>query len=90
MTPEDFEKAVAETRFTASTKKMLHMILIDGVKDSEAARRFNVTRARVSNAKARLMRAHKKLKNIKDDWVTITITVPPEMAKKIKKQIEEL
>lgn len=89
MSPADFHAAAAHTRLSSETLRALRMILVDGIQAARAAEQCNVSRQHISRGKKRLIEAHENICLYPVHWITLTLTVPPELAEKFTRQARQ-
>lgn len=84
LTPSDFDRLAARTRLSESSLRIARAVLLEGVSQTEAARREGLTRQRASEAVGRILRELRAEAGYPSSWEVITVCVPPETADRIR------
>lgn len=84
MKPDDFKRYAQRTRLKARSLRMARAVLIDGLTQAEASRQEGAGREAARRAVDRILGEQRKEIGALDHWVTITVTVPPDAADKVR------
>lgn len=79
----DFITAADTTRMQPKTRDAARLVLVDGLRFIDAARKLDMKRQQVEEAVARIEAAHKALRGIPEDWKCVTVCVPTDIAKDV-------
>jgi predicted DNA-binding protein (UPF0251 family) len=80
----EFLSAAGSTRMAQRTIDAARLVLIDGMRATDAARQMGMKRQQVQEAVQRLESAHRSARAIPDGWERITVYVPPENVAEIR------
>ncbi len=82
MTAQEFEASRPHFwRLTEDTIEMARLVLVEGHSQSDVARKYELTRQRVSLAVKQVLTAVEEIPN---GWVKLEIWLPPAMASKVR------
>ena len=82
MTAQEFEASRPQFwRLTEDTIEMARLVLVEGHSQSDVARKYELTRQRVSLAVKQVLTAVEEIPN---GWVKLEIWLPPAMASKVR------
>jgi transposase-like protein len=83
---EEFERLAKRTRLSATGREACRRVLVQGERQSDVARDLGVHRQIVYQAIQSLLRRRRHFngRKIPHDWITITVSVPPELAAQIR------
>jgi len=85
MTPQDFERYADRSRLRARGREAARAVLVDGHRQADVAREFGVTRQMVSLWCRSVLRQRRGVAKPPAHWQSVTVTVPPSLAKEIRK-----
>lgn len=74
----DFLKIADSTRMAQKTKDAVRLVLVDGMRATDAARQIEMTRQQVEAAVARIEAAYKAAQGIPEEWECVTVCVPSD------------
>ncbi len=80
----DFITAADTTRMQPKTRDAARLVLVDGLRFIDVARKLDMKRQQVEEAVARIEAAHKALRGIPEDWKCVTVCVPIDKVKEIR------
>lgn len=90
ITEEDFWKAAKMTRLGDQALEAVYDVLVLGKKQTEVAKRLDMTQARLSVLVGRIKEAYLETWGAPSDWVPVTVVFPRILANSIKKLSEKL
>ena len=85
MTPAEFEDLANKTRLEDRGREVAKMVLVQGLRPAEVARRTGLSEATIRAARDAVLREMRKQAGAPPDWVSVTVIVPPTMATKIRR-----
>lgn len=80
----EFIKITNQTRMAQHTKDAVRMVLVEGMRVTEAAKQMDMSKQLVQNAVARVEAAHKAAQGIPENWECVTVCVPPNLVKSVR------
>lgn len=80
----EFIKITDSTRMAQRTKDAVRMVLVDGIRASDAARQMEMSKQQLKSAIERVEAAFKASRGMPDDWECITVCVPPTLISSIR------
>ena len=86
----DFTKAVSSCkRMKPPSATAARMVLVDGLRVADAARQTGLLRQQIEQAIERIEIAYKASFGLPADWECVTVVVPKERAREIRKIARE-
>ena len=85
-----FSEILARTRLGESMREAAYYVFIRGFSISESARRAGVSKSGLREAVARLKRAYRESLGCPRDWEVVTVCLPRDKARRIKKWADRL
>lgn len=70
-------------RVQAKNLQLARAVMVEGVRVTELAEAQGIKHQRLSNTIRRIYDAHLAIAQLPDDWRSVTVTVPPDMAEQI-------
>lgn len=86
----DFEQAARAARLRGESRILAYACLVEGKVTAAVAEAHGVSRQWVHTVKRRVYTEYLKQQQVPDGWVVMTVKLPPEQAKKVRKLEEQL
>lgn len=80
MEKTEFERLVHETGLQERAIRLALRVLVDGEKPADVAQSEDVSRQLVEQAVRRVQRQQQITNGIPDNWVRVSVSLPPELA----------
>ncbi|MGE0289501.1 MAG: TrfB-related DNA-binding protein [Bradyrhizobium sp.] len=93
MEPAEFERYARRTRLKGRGLEVARAVLVEGRPQSDVAREHGTSKQSVYQsvrAITRLIRFARGSRKKPPGWITVTVIVPPAMAKEIKRQADDV
>ena len=85
-----FSEILARTRLGQPMREAVYCVFVQGLSISESARRAGVSKSGLWEAVARLKRAYRESLGCPRDWEVVTVCLPRDKARRIKKWADRL
>lgn len=87
LTAAEFNAACAGRRFTERGRQIAYEQLVEGTPPEVVATRYRISRNRAFVLRKQVYSAHLEASNYPPDWVTATLTAPPDALRAFQKQV---
>lgn len=90
MTPQEFDRATARMpKLAAHNREAARRVLVDGERVIDVAAAYGMPHARLSRTTAAVVASWASHRREPVEWVTVTLTVPAKLAKRMRKMAQE-